>query len=69
MCKINVIFIFVLLIISNDDLLVVLRLANFVIFVFFTRNLICFSNKFVYSNKKTNLIFNKIIKLNCKISR
>ena len=69
MCKINVIFIFVLLVVSNDDLFVVLRFASFVIFVFFTRNLICFSSKFVYSNKKTSLIFNKIMKLNCKVSR
>ena len=69
MYKINVIFIFVLLITLNNSLFVILRFANFVIFVFFTRNLICFLNKFVYSNKKINLIFNKIIKLNYKISR
>ena len=69
MYKINVIFIFVLLIILNNNLFVILRFATFVIFVFFMRNLICFLNKFVYLNKKINLIFNKIIKLNCKISR
>ena len=69
MYKINVIFIFVLLIILNNNLFVILRFATFVIFVFFMRNLICFLNKFVYLNKKINLIFNKIIKLNYKISR
>ena len=54
MCKINVIFVFVLLINLNDDLFVVLRFANLVIFVFFTRSLISFLNKFVYLNKKIN---------------